>query len=80
MVRALYWFNPLAWLAWRRLLAESERACDDLVLAQGGKASDYAEHLLTVASGAKAVRMLSSAAIAMARPSQLQGALAGDSG
>ncbi len=75
VVRALYWFNPLVWLAWRRLLAESEQACDDLVLAQGSKASDYAEHLLTVASGSKADSLLPTAAIAMARPSQLQARL-----
>ncbi|MGA2253891.1 MAG: M56 family metallopeptidase [Thermoguttaceae bacterium] len=71
-VRAVYWFNPLVWLAWRRMLAESEQACDDLVLTQGSKASDYAEHLLTVASGSKADTLLSPAAIAMARSSQLQ--------
>lgn len=68
---ALYWFNPLVWLARRRLLAESERACDDLVLAQGAKASEYAEHLLTVATGAKVGRLVSAAAIAMARSSDL---------
>jgi beta-lactamase regulating signal transducer with metallopeptidase domain len=73
--RAVYWFNPLVWLAWRRLLAESERACDDLVLLQGSKASDYAEQLLRVAAGAKGEGLLSSAAIAMARPSQLEGRL-----
>ena len=74
-VSAVYWFNPLVWLAWRCLLAESELACDDSVLAQGSKASDYAEQLLTVVSGAKVGDLLSSAAIAMARPSQLQGRL-----
>jgi len=75
VARVVYWFNPLVWLAWRRLLAESEQACDDLVLAQGSKASDYAEHLLTVASGSEADTLLSSAAIAMARSSRLQGRL-----
>jgi beta-lactamase regulating signal transducer with metallopeptidase domain len=52
MALALSWPIPLAWSAWRRLLVESERACDDLVLAAGEKASTYAAHLLAVAAGA----------------------------
>ena len=48
-VRAVYWFNPLIWMACRRLRHESEQACDDTVLRRGIDAADYASHLLAVA-------------------------------
>ncbi|MFN7921723.1 MAG: M56 family metallopeptidase [Bryobacteraceae bacterium] len=45
----LHWFNPLVWLAERRMSAEREHACDDRTLVQGVRASDYAEHLIVIA-------------------------------
>jgi beta-lactamase regulating signal transducer with metallopeptidase domain len=68
---ALYWLNPLVWVAARRLGAERELACDDLVLASGSRASDYATHLLEIARGLHAGRLTGVGSIAMARPSQL---------
>ena len=71
----LYWWNPLAWLAWRAFLKEREHATDDLVLAAGARASEYAGHLLEVARTMQAAPALGWAAIAMARPSNLEGRL-----
>ena len=46
-VCAGYWFNPLVWIAWRRLCLEAERACDDAVV-QGAENAHYAEQLVTL--------------------------------
>src|SRR5690348_718807 len=69
---ALYWFHPLVWTAARRLRAESERACDDLVLSCGARASDYADHLLDIVIS---VRRYGAPATAMpmARRRELEG-------
>jgi beta-lactamase regulating signal transducer with metallopeptidase domain len=72
---AVYWPNPLAWLAAHRMRVERERACDDLVLRAGSQASDYAQHLLEEARALRAHRAHSLAALAMARPSALEGRL-----
>ncbi len=45
---ALYWWNPLTWLAAARLRSEREHACDDLVLGAGVRPSSYAADLLEV--------------------------------
>jgi hypothetical protein len=75
VVRALYWFNPLVWMAARKLRIESEHACDDRVLAAGARASDYAGDLLDIARSLRAVRATAPAGLTMARPSQLAGRL-----
>ncbi len=69
---ALYWWNPMAWLAWRESLKERERAADDMVLAAGLSATDYAAHLLDIA---RSLSASSAMAVAMARKSQLEGRL-----
>lgn len=48
-VRALHWYNPLAWLAVSRQAHDRERACDDEVLQTGSSAIDYAGHLVSMA-------------------------------
>jgi carboxyl-terminal processing protease len=63
---ALYWFNPLAWLAAMRIRVEQERACDDLALGRGLDPSDYARHLLEVLSRSAARGPVHAVAPAMA--------------
>jgi beta-lactamase regulating signal transducer with metallopeptidase domain len=70
VVCAIYWFNPLVWLASRQMRAERERACDDLVLTAGARPSDYAGHLLEIARQFGCSDALG--AIPMARPSGLE--------
>jgi beta-lactamase regulating signal transducer with metallopeptidase domain len=53
LVCAVYWFHPMVWSAAKQLRAESERACDDLVLSCGARASDYANHLLDIVTGVR---------------------------
>jgi beta-lactamase regulating signal transducer with metallopeptidase domain len=74
---ALFWFDPLVWVANRRMQLEREHACDDYVLRHGTSASHYAEELLAM------VRSLGTAghrgaqpafaALAMARRSEFEG-------
>jgi len=65
---AVYWFHPLAWIAWRQLRLEAERASDDAVVRQE-EGTDYAQQLVLLArrwSDSSAV-----AGLAMARRSDL---------
>lgn len=43
---ALFWWNPLCWIVYRRSLKEQEIACDELVLRAGIRPSSYAASLL----------------------------------
>jgi beta-lactamase regulating signal transducer with metallopeptidase domain/HEAT repeat protein len=69
---ALYWFHPLVWAAAKRLRSESERACDDLALNCGARASDYAEHLLDIVTGVRH-HATPAVALAMARRKEFEG-------
>jgi TonB family protein len=64
---AIYWFHPLAWMAWRRLRLECERACDDAVV-QASDETAYAEQLVTLARRLSAKPI---AALSMANRSDL---------
>lgn len=69
---ALYWFHPLVWTAAKQLRSESERACDDLALACGARASDYAEHLLDIVTSVRH-DSTPAVALAMARRKEFEG-------
>ncbi|HXG71060.1 MAG TPA: M56 family metallopeptidase, partial [Gemmatimonadaceae bacterium] len=74
---AIFWFDPLVWLAAHRMRVEREHACDDYVLRDGTAPSLYAGELLTM------VRSIGThdhdraapafAALAMARRSEFEG-------
>jgi beta-lactamase regulating signal transducer with metallopeptidase domain len=75
---AVYWMNPLVWMAAKHVRAERERACDDLVLAAGTRGVDYADQLLEIARAMSSGRfpgVAAGASLAMAHRSQLEGRL-----
>lgn len=69
---AIHWPNPLAWMAVRRMCSEREQACDDAVLAAGVRGTAYAHHLIDIARGLGRAGHPVRAAVAMARPSELE--------
>ena len=75
LATALLWFHPLVWSLARAARQDCERACDDVVLGAGVRASDYADQLLAIARGASTQERWSSMSLAFARPSSLEGRL-----
>src|SRR5688500_7086498 len=69
---AIYWFHPLVWTAAKNLRSESERACDDLALSCGARATDYAAHLLDIVTSVRG-DATPSVALAMARRKEFEG-------
>jgi beta-lactamase regulating signal transducer with metallopeptidase domain len=70
--RAIYWFNPMFWLASSRLRRESELACDDAVLRLGVPNVQYAEELLSMTRSLRGEHPVQYPIVAMAQPSQLE--------
>jgi len=72
LATALWWFQPFCWLNRLSLRRESERACDERVLAQGVRPSEYAAELLDIAQSFSKAPRWPAAAISMARRGDLE--------
>ena len=77
LVCALYWFNPLAWVAAYCVRVEQESACDDEVLNAGAQPSVYGVHLMEIARSLRASRGAAWSAVPIARHSRLRGRIHG---
>ena len=66
-IAAIYWFNPLTWIALRNLELEAELAADDQVLAAGSIPDRYARQLVNLTQRV-AQGQLPLAATTMAEP------------
>lgn len=67
---AVYWINPMVWMAAARLRIESENACDDLVLDRGVDAAEYAATLVDIARDLR--RSVPAPALSMVHSSQIE--------
>lgn len=72
---AMFWVNPLVWIAARQMRTERERACDDFVIAFGMRPSAYASDLLEIVRTMGSEPGMAYAALAMARRSEFEGRL-----
>lgn len=75
VLRSVFWFNPLFWIAATQLRLQSEQACDDEVLGSGVDGAEYASHLLEIARAARHHGLGTppgSPAPAIARPGSLE--------
>lgn len=74
---ALFWFDPLVWIAAHQMRVEREHACDDYVLRDGTAPSLYAGELLEMVRSIGTRRndhaAPAFAALAMARRSEFEG-------
>src|SRR4051795_6111892 len=72
LATAIYWFHPVVWSLERIARRDCERACDDVVLAKGTRASEYADHLLAIARGMPRTEPFGAVTVAMSRPAELE--------
>ena len=74
---AMFWFDPLVWIAAHRMRVEREHACDDYVLRDGTTPSLYAGELLemvrSIGTPTRDRAAPAFAALAMARRSEFEG-------
>jgi len=70
---AVYWFNPLVWVALRRVRTTGEQACDDGVLDLDVKRSEYAALLLETARSLALGLSQPAGTLAMTRGDGLEG-------
>lgn len=69
---ALFWFNPLAWIAVRRMSIEAENACDDFVLRDGERPSVYAATLVELVRAHAGPELPAFASLSVGRRSELE--------
>jgi beta-lactamase regulating signal transducer with metallopeptidase domain len=70
LVQALYWYNPLVWLAAQHARALGEYACDDWTVSLAADHHDYSHLLLGITADTR-VQSPPLFTVGMARPSQL---------
>jgi beta-lactamase regulating signal transducer with metallopeptidase domain len=73
IVCALYWPNPLVWLAARSLRMAQEQACDDSVVCAGARPEDYASQLVETTRSLTLSSPRPMHAVMMARQTTLEG-------
>ncbi len=74
VIESLLFFHPVVWLISRRVSAERELCCDELVVSSGCEPLDYAGALLRTAELCSSLRQPAALALAATgdRPSQLE--------
>jgi len=72
IIEAVLFFHPAVWWVSRRIRAEREHSCDDIVVAAGREPREYAESLVRVAELSRGAQRAARLAASGDRPSQLR--------